>query len=202
MFLAEHAAAPPPYHPPPSVGPELMSGAYAAGRAAAGLPTPGIHCSSCRAAYVADGDGDSIDTESEDGEPVDFAEPMGSVITPDGKIDVQEVTSQFLLARRRFRTVTGKQPRRHRYKGRGKGQRKGKGRGRFRRKSGWSFLTDDGDIPLCEPCAGPPDDTSIMIWFNGKLARRNPLGADKKPMLCDFCGSPHHLWRRCDAQGS
>ena len=80
--------------------------------------------------------------------------------------------------------------------GRGKA---GKGN-RFRRESGWSFATDEGDEPLCPCCGEQPEvwNYESPATFVMKPSGRNPMG--KNGILrCDNCGSINHLWRCCDA---
>ena len=123
--------------------------------------------------------------------------PWSPPIGDDGHPDPAEVQHQYAVTRRRFRRLNGRQPRRFRFQGVRKGHTKS-GRGnspkRFRKKSGWTFLSDDGAGALCPSCSGIPDPTKLFFGGAGAKKRPNPNG-----LKCDNCKSPFHLWRKCDA---
>ena len=108
-----------------------------------------ISCASCGESYPAVtywmDDDNSTETESDTAaDPIDWSD-MPSPVDANGNIDYNELFYQQKMTKRRFRSAMGRQPRRHRYKG-SKGRRKGQGKGyRFKKKSGWTFMTDDGD---------------------------------------------------------
>ena len=163
-----------------------------------------LSCESCRAVYY-DHDNNSTDTsEGEYDEERRQQLFLGAPRDAHGNPDGGELFEQYLLAKRRWRTFAKRQPRRFRY-GKGNKGTKGRGRGRrgqrFMRKSGWSFMSDGGEQPLCPMCSGQPDPAFGEDYFGkgtkGK-SKGNPRGPSG-PLKCDNCGSVDHLWRRCDA---
>ena len=125
-----------------------------------------------------DGDG-STETESDDNASIDL-EALPTPVTPEGAPDISEAHHQYLVARRRWRRLAQRQPRRHRYKGKSSNLKgKGKGKRRHRRSSGWTFLTDDSDVPLCPNCSGV--DLDAEAYF-GK-GKEKAIGATPRDLM-------------------
>ena len=140
-----------------------------------------------------DEDGYSTDTREEARTHRIFDYPTKA----DGTGGEQEEHQAFVMARRWWRSLIGRPQRTGRFTGNGEGKgTKGKG---FRRKSGWLFLSDDGDGALCPVCAEYNLQESFVM---GKSKGKSLRGSNNKPMVCGNCGSLDHLLRQCDAPDS
>ena len=91
----------------------------------------------------------------------------------DGSVDETGVYQAFVMARRRWRSLVGRPRRKTRF--RRKGKAKGKKGKRFQRRSGWSFLNEDGDYALCPMCIGQAADYQETFAM-GKAKGKNPRG--------------------------
>lgn len=115
----------------------------------------------------------STDTSTDDG-----TDPSSA----DG-LDPSEVYQDYVFAKRRWRRMSNKYPRRYRKFGRS-GKAGGKG---FKPSSYAAFLPPNA-------FAGGKGGSSS---HKGGFRRKNPKDKTGQIMKCNICGSDEHLWRRC-----
>ena len=125
-------------------------------------------CVHCDGYFDYDDDGNDTDTDDEsttDMSQRDLDHYLGHEPLP----SVEEARSQYVLAKRRFRSVSGKAPRHfrrpRRFKGGGTGRSKGKGKGKGKKSRGWPPSVFKGHSPL-----------SSRSLAGGKGKRRWPKG--------------------------
>ncbi|CAK9100705.1 unnamed protein product, partial [Durusdinium trenchii] len=132
-----------------------------------------VCCPTC-GMYFQD-DGFSTDTSSDD----------GTEMMSDDQIDPSEAYLQYAFARKRWRRVSNKFPRRYRKHGKGS---RGFGKG-FKPSSYAAFL--------------PPNAFAGGKGFGGGKKggkqgfKRNPKDKNGQTLKCNICQSEEHLWRNC-----
>ena len=114
------------------------------------MTTGCIGCASCSTtySYLSTFDDDERSSNAPDTDVEDHLHEITEYpLDANGNVDEGEVFHDYVVARRRWRSLTGRTGRTSRFRGKGKSKGKGKNifGSRFKRKSGWSFTTDDGD---------------------------------------------------------
>ena len=133
-----------------------------------------VNCEKCWAAYPRREEDNSTATESDDGEAI----PKGVMVSIDERTTGTELYDAYMTIKKQWRRFAGKAPRRYRLRRNNKGRANGFGR-RVQKKSGWSFLTNDGGGALCPHC------TACIPTAEVYFGKGNPKGRNGLPLKCD-----------------
>ena len=188
-----YAAPPAPYqhvHPQTTFGSELNAAQHA--YAAYDQPP----------SMIATSDSASVSSATSSSQEGDLPECM-TYLTGFNPEDHGEVLyNDYLLARRRWRTFTGKKPRFQRRKERHgnrsshfdkkRGGHKG-GSGLFGRSRSYQ-TSPHHNVPACY---NPYQQSSFPAGAAAPFKRKNPTGKDGKVLTCHNCGADDHMRREC-----
>ncbi len=150
------------------------------------LPFPDEQCSSCGSFFEEEF---SSGTDSDYGEPIPSAQSYTSLQNgnPRNSNDLLQATFQdYVMAKKLWRRLSKRPPRRYRKFNRFQKRHKPKFGGRYA-----AFLPQNAFAGHRGPAAGPKR-------FSGTMRKGNPRDPTTgEPLKCNLCGSTEHLWRQC-----